>query len=806
MRTSYRLLIVAATAFHVAWFSAPNVARAASDDRDAVDFFEKWVRPLIVEKCLKCHGGDKVRGGLRLIGREQILKGGESGPAVVPGSPEGSLLIRAVEYQGDLRMPPTGKLSGDEIARLRHWISQGAVWPDATQATASQPLGEFTISAEQRRWWSFQPIRRVPPPVVKDGQWPRTEIDRFILTELEDRGLAPAAPADRRTLLRRASFDLTGLPPTPEQVEAFVNDSSPAAFEKVIDRLLGSPAYGERWGRHWLDVARYADYYQENPRAHASAHKFELFEAYRYRDWVVDAFNRDLPYDQFILHQIAGDQLPGPAGDSFYAEGLVATAFLALGSWDHGDIDKDKVASDIVDDQIDTVGRAFLGLTLGCARCHDHKFDPISQADYYGLAGIFYSTHVLADLGRGDHSVLLRVPLAPAEYVRTRQHQTGQLQAMEKKIQVTAARQALAALAARSPIARSAILSAATSDLAQLQSERQTFQKKILPAPPLAIAAQEGGIPGGLFPGLQDVPVHIRGSYTRLGPKVPRRLPVLFAGEGQRAITHGSGRLALARWIAAPDNPLTPRVLVNRVWQHHFGEGIVRTPGNFGKLGEAPTHAALLDWLAARFIEDGWSVKALHRRIMLSAAYRQASVVSPDVLSKDPDNRWLGRMTARRLEAEALRDAMLSVSGRLDMMRGGAATADLSRPRRSLYVQTTRWNRNNFSTLFDAANPDQSVEMRTMSTVAPQALFLLNNPFVREQAGHLAVRLSAEVPDGDEARIDRMYRLVFGRPARPGEFGIAKGFLARAGRPGAEDAWADFAHLLFCSNEFAYVD
>jgi len=395
-----------------------------------------------------------------------------------------------------------------------------------------------------------------------------------------------------------------------------------------------------------------------------------------------------------------------------------------------------------------------------------------------------YSTHVLADLGRGNHCVLLRVPLAPPDYVRIRQQQIGRLQALEKEIRIATTRQALATLAAApSPFARGAILRAGTSDLAIRQRERQAIQKEMLPPPPLSIAAQEGGIPGALFPGIQDVPLHIRGSYTRLGPRVPRRLP-----------------------LAARDNPLTARVLVNRVWQHHFGEGIVRTPSNFGKLGEAPTHPALLDYLAARFIEDGWSIKALQRRIMLSAAYQQTSVVLPAVLNKDPENRWFGRMNVRRLEAEAIRDAMLSVSGRLDRTPGGPATADLNRPRRSLYIQTTRWNRNNYSTLFDAANPDQSVERRTQSTVAPQALFLLNNPFMREQARHLVDRLRGEVLDGDDARIDRAYRLLFARPARREEIGIGKEFMARAGQRGTEAAWIDYAQVLCCSNEFVYLD
>jgi hypothetical protein len=778
---------------------------------DEAAFFEKEIRPLLVEKCQKCHGKDKVRGGLRLIGRDQLLQGGDTGPAVVPGKPEESLLIQAIGYRGELKMPPKGKLPEKDIARLKRWVALGALWPDAAQTTPAAG-GTFKITAEQRRWWAFQPVRPVPPPAIKNEAWPRSVIDRFILAELEAHGMIPAAPADRRTLLRRASFDLTGLPPTPEQMDAFLQDDSPDAFARVVDQLLASPAYGERWGRHWLDIVRYADYYQANPHEHGSADKFELFEAYRYRDWVVDAFNRDMPYDQFVRQQIAGDLLPSPKGEPVYPEGLTATAFLSLGSWDHGDADKDKLVSDIVDDQIDTVGKAFLGLTLGCARCHDHKFDPIAQTDYYGLAGIFYSTHILANVGaKGDHSVIGRVPLVAREYVQKYQLQAKELEGLAKEIHDRASQRLLpqlldlATAGPAAPLSAAAIARSAAA-LAKLNGKRDALQKVQLPAPPLTLAAQEGGTPGGLFTGIQDVPLHIRGSYTRLGPVVPRHLPVLFAGEHQPPITHGSGRLEIARCVSAADNPLTARVLVNRIWQHHFGEGIVRTPDNFGKLGQVPTHPALLDWLAARFIEDGWSIKKLHRRILLSAAYQQASVVPPESLHKDPENRWFGRMNARRLEAEAIRDAMLCAAGHLDRTRGGPATLDLDRPCRSLYIQTTRWDRNNFSTLFDAANPDQSTAKRTVSTVAPQALFLLNHEFVRKQAELLARRLCGDVPGDEGARIDGAYRLIFGRPARPEEIQIARGFLARDARFGSEAAWIDYAHVLLCSDEFVYVD
>ena len=643
----------------------------------------------------------------------------------------------------------------------------------------------------QRRWWAYQPLRVKPPPPVKQAAWAQTEIDRFVLAELESRNLAPAAPVDRRILIRRATFDLTGLPPTPDEVDAFLRDDSSEAFAPVVDRLLASQAYGQRWARHWLDVVRYADYHDADPKARTAS--CEPLEAWRYRDWVVESFNRDLPFDQFIMHQIAGDLLPNPTGDPLYPEGLVATTFLANGAWDRGDADKEKMVSDMVDDQIDAVGKAFLGLTLGCARCHDHKFDPISNEDYYALAGIFYSTHFMDDLGtKGGEITLKRVPLVPRTVAAVRDGLVLQIEAIKSK---------LAALDKLSP-------PIATNHPARLKLilERDTLQRELPPPYPVAMTVQEGGMPGGLFPNIQDVPIHIRGSYTRLGPVIPRRLPAFFAGESQPPIKQGSGRLELARWIAAKENPLTVRVIVNRVWQWHFGEGLVRSPNNFGLVSEPPTHPALLDWLAARFVEDGWSLKKLHRRMLLTTVYQQASAIPHAQFARDPDNRWLGRFAARRLEAEAIRDAMIFVSGRLDPSPGGPAGADVSATRRSLYVQTARWDRSNFAMLFDAANPDASVEKRTPSTVAPQALFLLNHDFAQAQAGHLAKRLLREVPGNETARVHRAYQVLFARPARADELEIGLQLVAKSSSLDAEAAWRDCAHVLLCTNEFIYVD
>jgi hypothetical protein len=507
---------------------------------------------------------------------------------------------------------------------------------------------------------------------------------------------------------------------------------------------------------------------------------------------------------------------------------LVATGFLALSVFDNGDADKLKIVTDIVDDQIDVVGKAFLGITLACARCHDHKFDPVSQRDYYGLAGIFHSTRILSEVGGvGDHTVALRVPLVPPDYLKRRDRQLEGLRALEaltarlarlRELAVQARRvpawRVAAALVERAPARcrTSAIAGTCASTVweiatAHIVHRQDALRRELLPEPPRALAAQDGGTPGGMFPGIQDVPLHIRGTYTRLGPVVPRHLPE-FLGQKQAAVKNGSGRLELSAWITSPANPLTARVLVNRVWHHHFGEGIVRTPSNFGKLGELPTHPQLLDWLADRFVRDDWSLKRLHRRILLSAAYQQSSVASAAATRRDPENRWLSHMSPRRLEAEAIRDGMLRVAGQLDYRIGGPATADVDRPRRSLYVQTARQDRGNFSTLFDAANPEQSVEKRTVSIVAPQALFLLNSSFGQAQARRVAERLMADVPGGDSARIERAYRLLYGRPPRSEEIEVGQLFLTCAGGAGraSKAVWVDYAHVLLCSNEFIYVD
>jgi cytochrome c553 len=728
----------------------------------AADHFERKVRPLLLARCVKCHGPDKVKGGLRIDSAAGLARGGEAGPVVLPGKPDESLLIEAVRQTGDLKMPPGARLKDQEIADLAAWVRAGAVWPGGAAVVAVPPAGA-RFTPEQKAFWAFQPVHDHPPPAVRATDWPTSPLDRFVLAKLEARGLSPAPRADRRTLIRRVTFDLTGLPPTPAEIDAFLVDSSPDAFARVVDRLLASPRYGERWGRHWLDVVRYADTTANDANA-------IMRYAWRYRDYVVGAFNRDKPYDQFLTEQLAGDLLPPTPDRHLTAERAIATGFLMLGPKALAETDKEQTLLDIADEQIDVVGRAFLGLTIGCARCHDHKFDPIPQVDYYSLAGILRGTEILKD----------RAPNASMWEERPVQQGPGE--------------------------------------------------------PPLVVMAPKEGKATTLR-------VHLRGNRFTLGLPAPRRFPQILAGEDQAPLTtEQSGRLELARWIAAPGNPLTARVMVNRIWQHHFGTGLVATADNFGARGEAPSHPELLDWLAARFVASGWSVKALHRLILLSSTYQMAGTADPRGLQADPHDRLLWRMPRRRLEAEALRDALLAVSGQLDRRMGGndgievvyqaGEVIDAKRgfvvnrvnghhacyqvPRRSLYLPVIRNALPDVLALFDAADPYAVTAVRNDTTVPAQALFLLNNPFVRQKALHFARSLLAEAAATDSERLRSAYTRALGRPPSADELTEATAFLARyatearqAGRPEGEArlaAWQSYCQLLFCLNEFLYLD
>ena len=1026
MAISPALCVIAVALASSAWADTP------------ADHFEKKVRPLLMAKCVGCHGPEKQKAGLR-IDAAGLAKGGDSGPAVVAGMPDESLLVSAIRYGGEPRMPPDGKLKDQEIADIEAWVKAGAVWPDAPASAASaapsvvktlepnapslkphlqawyradtlpladgakvhvwpdsggrgrdlsatagvrpagvgqpatyiaasgvhrrpavrfdpetglatspdaapeirgdaaltillvmnlrptdvphphdgilgigdpanpsdpgkplaalvqisrtpeaelklaggwnhdatlgkgsfqslwnrplmltvvkspgpigtttrffvdgrpsqvSPLGRkvagsagipdirsrkdiglymgkalawcgsirgevseaivygkvlsdedrtaveiglgerygflhpavlalsrATFKPEQKTFWAFQPVKAVASPSVKDEARVKSPIDRFLIAKLEAAGIEPSPAAEKVTLIRRATFDLTGLPPTPEEVDAFVKDESPDAFAKVVDRLLDSQHYGEHWGRHWLDVVRYAESTANDANA-------VMRYAWRYRDYVVRAFNEDEPYDRFLVEQLAGDLLPTTGNLTRDAEQVIATGYLMIGPKALAEPDKEQSRLDIVDDQIDVTGRAMLGLTVGCARCHDHKFDPIPTTDYYGWAGIFRSTEVFRDENR-NATMWQEWPLL------------------------------------------------------QLPGEK-----------PVMVMAPKEGRPTNLR-------VALRGNRQTPGVPAPRRYLQIIAGEGHAPIeTTQSGRLELARWIASKDNPLTARVMVNRVWQHHFGTGLVETADNLGARGEKPSHPELLDWLANEFVASGWSVKKLHRLIMASAAYQASLRASEKALRADPNNRLLGRFTRQRLPAESVRDAMLAVSGRLDRAVGGSDSGELLfavgeairedlRPnrlqtdhpiyttsvRRSLYLPVVRNAIPDVTALFDGADPNGVTAVRNDTTVAPQSLFLMNHPFVKDQAAHFAKRLLDDAKATDSDRVMRAYRLALGRPPESTESAETAELLARyqeaaKGRGMRADearsaAWRGFCWTLICRNEFLYVD
>ena len=731
----------------------PAAARA-QDTRH----FEARVRPLLAEKCFKCHGPDRQRSDLRLDTADGFKKGGASGtPLVTPGRPDDSLLLRAVRHtDGVEKMPPDGKLTATQVADLATWVKAGAPFPAAvTKAPAADPA----------KHWAFRPVVR---PDVTKGANP---IDTFVRARLAAAGLTSAPPAERRTLIRRATFDLTGLPPTPAEVEAFLKDTSPDAFVTVVDRLLASPAYGERWGRHWLDIARYAD---SNGLDENVAHG----TVWRYRDYVVRSLNTDKPYDQFLREQLAGDLLPA-ATPAARAEQLVATGFLSLGPKVLAEVDEKRMELDIVDEQIDTVGRTVLGLTLGCARCHDHKFDPIEQADYYGLAGVFVST-------------------------RTMEH--------FKKV----------ARWHENPIATPA------EQKAKAEIDAGAAALKSLPALTAALAAASPELPTamGVVDGTPtDVRVLRRGNHLTPADVVPRRFPLVLAGATQPALPKGqSGRLELAAWLTDARHPLTARVIVNRVWRWHFGKGLVRSVDNFGLTGDAPTHPELLDRLAADFTADGWSLKRLHRRIMLSATYRMSTAHDAKAATADPDNRLLWRANPRRLEAEAIRDSLLAVGGLLDRTAGGPALAGVKNrdylfdhtskdrtsyasDRRSLYLPVIRNNLYDVFQLFDAPDPAVPTGDRATTTVPTQALFFLNSDLAARAADALAGRVLAAPVLDDPGRVRLLFELAYARPPTATE--TARVLAAVAAFTGGADrraAWAAVCQTVLAGNEFIHLN
>ena len=772
--------LLAGSVLGACWAATGAPLKAQTDEASQFEFFERRVRPLLAKHCFACHGSaiDTPQGDLRLDQRAGLLKGGNRGPAIVPHQPDESLLIQAV--RGDsFQMPPGGKLREREVADLVEWVRLGAPWPGA-QAAASPALSE----SDEPDWekiraghWAWKPVRRPERPKVSAESWVQNPIDSFVLAKLESAGLKPAPAADPGTLVRRMHLDLVGLPPTPDEVALFLDAARrdlQGAVEEKITELLGSVRYGERWARHWLDVARYSDGFG----GFLDRRNKELTQAWRYRDWVVSAFNDDMPYDRFVRLQISGD-LVGEIKDA------VATGFFALGPYytsDGGDPDSVAQArGETLDDRIDTLTRGFMAVTVSCARCHDHKFDPIPQQDYYSLAGIF------------DNTVTSELPLVPEGVVDA-------YEAHQEKIRAAQRRQAALGARAREEMRD---LSPEEEELIKQLKEEVKRLKEEAPAKYdfIQVLAEAGN---------QDMPLAVRGNLRTQGKMAPRRFLKVLNGAGAPRFTRGSGRIELAEAVASSDNPLTARVLVNRVWMHHFGKALVRSPGNFGTLGREPTHEEMLNWLAAGFMESGWSIKSLHRLIMTSAAYQMSSRFDARAYAVDSDNELLWRMNPRRMDVESWRDSLLAVTRELDPEVGGPPVDDITGSnRRTLYAKVSRngdqSGSDEFLRLFDFPIMRATVPERGSSIVPQQFLFLMNSPFMVDRAKALSKRLEGESED-EQGRIERAYRLLFSRSPSEEETRMGLRFLRSEAPSGSElSPWERYGQVLMSSNEFMYV-
>ena len=801
-----------------------GVVRGAEPTAGQAEFFEKKIRPLLENNCFQCHShkSGKSKGHLVVDTLGALLKGGESGPALVPGQPEKSLLIKAITYEDDeLRMPPKGKMSDENIALLREWVKMGAPWPGSSSEKIVRAPGKITD--EDRQWWAFQPVRVAPLPQVSDATWKKNPVDRFIRQRLDKEGLKPSPPAPRATLIRRVTFDLTGLPPTPEEVAAFVADESADAYEKLVDRLLASPRYGERWGRHWLDLARYAE---------SDGFRIDDYRpfAWRYRDYVIKSFNSDKPYDQFVREQIAGDEIAPDDPDA-----LVATGFLRHTIYEYNQRDARTQWQDMLNDVTDVTADVFLGLGMGCARCHDHKFDPILQKDYYRLqafyAGIFpREVPVATREERSAYEVKQKRWEEMTAAVR------AQIDALEKDEKDKAAHGAITKfpkdiqVMLRKPDAERSPLEKQLAALAYRQVQYEFDYRIKLKEPEKKkhdellkeLAKYDSYKPAPLLRALTVRDVGAEAPPVRISKKTAA--PVIEPGfltlldEGPAAITPPAGlestgrRLALANWLTRPDHPLTTRVVVNRIWQYHFGRGLVYTSSDFGKLGEPPSHPELLDWLAHHFVEQGWSFKKMHRLLLTSMTYRQSATApaSQAALQKDPENRFWWKTSTRRLDAEQIRDAILAATGKLDLAMGGPGV-DAKEPRRTVYTKVRRNTRDPLLDVFDLPEGFTSTAQRNVTTTPTQALLMFNSPFMLGQAKAFAERLEREKTANP---IDRAYRLALGRPATAEEQKQSQAFLdEQAARIGGQNAAAtrraafvDFCHALLNANEFLYVD
>ena len=758
-------------------FGGAGPAVSAGDD-DV--FFERHIRPLLANHCYECHSAaaEEIKGGLRLDDRSGWEKGGDSGPVIVAGNPAASLLLRAVSYEDpDLQMPPKKRLDEGARGRLHEWIVRGARGPRLGTGTRAE---DDSSGEDGEAHWSFQAVADPKPPAMPGSTWAATPLDRFVEQRRSAAGLEPAPDAGRHAILRRLCITLTGLPPTPEQIAEFLADDRPGAMERLTDRLLSSPRYGEQFGRHWLDVTRFAE-------SSGGGRSLMFKNAWRFRDYVIRAFNQDLSFDTLIKEHIAGDLWfkRDPPDAPRQRERLIGSGFLALGPTNYELQDKELLRMEVVDEQIDSLGRAFLGMTLGCARCHDHKFDPVSTREYYALAGIFRSTKTLAP---GNVSGYVETPLPGPEYAERMDYER-ELKEREGAIRLAAER--------------------GKGRARELMKALQAFKQSAPPEVPKAMSVrdQTGDEVG-------DCQVHLGGAMRRLGERVPRGFPALATPPGRSARAdvkrEESGRMALAEWLTDAGNPLTARVYVNRLWHHLFGAGLVRTVDNFGRAGERPSHPHLLDYLASEFVSEArWSTKRLVRTMVLSRTFQLGQAeASAEAWKMDPENRLWWRAQARPLSAESLRDAMLQVSGDLDLTMGGLTIVKFSAydngyrfgsfNRRTVYAPAFRNARLEILNVFDAANPNMVQGRRAQTTLATQALYLMNSPFVMQQAAGFAKRLVRR-PGSDGERLRETYLHVLGRPPSEEESWLVGAYLAEFA---SEEAWARLTHSLFASVDF----
>jgi hypothetical protein len=751
-------------------------------DAQKLAFFESKIRPVLIQHCYKCHSttSEKLKASLKLDSRGDMLKGGDSGPAIIPGDADKSRLIEAIRYSNeDMQMPPKGKLPDAVINDFVAWVKMGAPWSAEKQAAApAKAAADKSIDYVRirREHWAYQPITRPAIPAIKNTTWHRNDIDRFVLARLEEKQIQAAQPASRQVLIRRVYYDLTGLPPTPADIDEFLNDKSEDALAKLVDRLLASPRFGERWGRHWLDVARYAD-------STGGSRSAMIDEAWRYRDYVIESLNRDKPFNAFLREQIAGDLMLAE-NDAQKREHLIATGYLGIGPKNLDNTDKEVLRMDVVDEQIEAVSRGIMSISVSCARCHDHKFDPIPTADYHALAGIFRSTYSFVNPGNVSLTYLRPLP-GLDKYAEARKEHEKQVKALTEQV------------------AKLKKDKAAAAEIKKAETQLADLKKKAPPPAPSAVAVRDQEK-------IENSPIFIRGNAHAAGPIVPRGFLSSVAVANPPTISaKQSGRVELADWLTRPDHPLTSRVIVNRVWHHLIGTGIVRTTDDFGTTGELPSHPELLDHLATQFMAEGWSMKTFIRRIILSQTYQMSSENNTSAIKVDPENRLLWRMNRKRLDAEAIRDSILLVSNQLDLTAGGPTIKgddefhykfDINR--RTVYVPVFRYMLHEIFEIFDFADPNLVIGQRSSSTLATQALFLMNSPFVMDQSKRAAELLLKNTPDAtDQQRLELAYRQVLGRLPTARERELAIGYLYE--KP---NAWPDIYQVLFSCIDFRYLN